>query len=136
MSRVPLLVILALLALIIATLHVVAITFYLYWTIWWLDILQHFLAGLWIALLMFWFIYVLRLRMAAPFITTPRAFLMVTLAATLAIGISWEVFEYVVQVYFADNYVFDTISDLATDLVGAFTGYAVLSRSALRFLFS
>lgn len=135
MPRILLLVILGALASTIAILHVVALAHYFYWTLWWFDILQHFLAGLWIAFFTFWVVFGLRLRAVLLLVNTPSSFLTVALVTTLAVGLAWEVFEYIVQLYFTENYVFDTISDLAMDIVGALTGYIYIVNSRFKVAF-
>ncbi|HEY4508106.1 MAG TPA: hypothetical protein VJJ55_00430, partial [Candidatus Paceibacterota bacterium] len=54
MSRARLLRILALLVCVIALMQSAAIVFSLYWTLWWYDILLHFLGGIFIGLLVLW----------------------------------------------------------------------------------
>ena len=136
MSHILLVTILGALAATIAVLHVVALAFYFYWTLWWFDVLQHFLAGFWIVLLTFWIVFRLRPSFISPFINTPATFLILALIGAFAVGLGWEIFEYTIQVYFAENYVFDTISDLAMDVIGAFAGYIYIMNSRFKLVFS
>src|SRR3990167_4015099 len=80
---------------VIGALHFIAEAFYLYWTIWWLDIIVHLLAGFSGGLVIAWFF--------GPTSTLKSA--MLILVGMLIIGIAWEVFEYVL--------------DLVADMMGA-----------------
>ena len=135
MSRILLLTILGALAAAIAVLHVVALMFYFYWTLWWFDILQHFLAGFWIALFIFWVVFRLRLSFVSQFINTPVAFLTLALAVVFAVGVGWEIFEYAIQLYFVENYVSDTILDLTMDVTGALACYIYIMNSRFKLAF-
>lgn len=114
----------AFLALLIAALHFVASAYYLYWSVWWFDILMHFLGGLFIGASALWLFYFevpapLRLRLSA-FATA--------FAAVAAVGVSWEIFEKVVGAYQPENYTLDTTLDLAMDVVGMLAAYLIYTR--------
>jgi hypothetical protein len=101
---------LALLA-VMALLHVGAIIFYIYWSVWWFDIFMHFLGGIAAGLLALW-LYSQGNRRGNEF--------WAALLGALIIGIAWEVYEYAAGVTYAlDAYTFDTATDLVMDLVGA-----------------
>lgn len=114
----------ALLALSIALLQFLATTFFLYWVWWWFDIVMHFLGGVFIGSSMLWLI-----RYEVPVGIRHRIpIFLTTFLGVLAVGVLWEVFEYVTGLYAAVNYTLDTTLDLAMDIVGMLLAYLVLNR--------
>lgn len=92
-------------------LNVLAHRFYWYSSIWYFDMVMHFLGGLWLGLALVW-------------IFPPKEFsygLFVRLIlGVFCIGVAWEVFEIVVHI-FTDQMPFnilDTFSDICFDLAG------------------
>lgn len=109
-------------ALILAILTWVAVSFYLYWRLWWFDIPMHAIGGLWAGLCAAWFLA----RREKPFS------LAWCLGFAFVVGIAWEVFEYsegIAAPYFLD-YPLDTLKDLTADLVGAAAGYLLARRGS------
>lgn len=110
-----------LLALLVAGLHYVAEIFYLYWTIEWFDILMHFLGGFLIAL------FAMYILSRIGWFKNEKQYTLIcilfTLAITLIIGLSWELWELFVG--FSDQItdLMDTITDIVMDLTGAITAY-------------
>lgn len=111
---------------VLALTHLAAEQFSLYWTYWWFDVLTHFLGGAWLGLASLWLWY-----FSGHFGTrmpTRRAVL-IALFAGLSIGLLWEVYEYSVWQFLGtglpNNYVADTLGDLAMDVVGALFGYGM-----------
>ncbi|OHB18083.1 MAG: hypothetical protein A2544_00615 [Candidatus Zambryskibacteria bacterium RIFOXYD2_FULL_43_10] len=94
---------------VIGALHFIAEAFYLYWTIWWLDIIVHLLAGFSGGLVIAWFF--------GPTSTLKSA--MLILVGMLIIGIAWEVFEYILNLIQPIHYWQDTVLDLVADMMGA-----------------
>ena len=94
---------------VIGALHFIAEAFYLYWTIWWLDIIVHLLAGFSGGLVIAWFF--------GP--TSTLKSTMLILAGMLIIGIAWEVLEYILNLIQPIHYWQDTIFDLIADMAGA-----------------
>jgi uncharacterized BrkB/YihY/UPF0761 family membrane protein len=82
----------------------------LYMTIWWWDIPTHFLGGTWVGLGAAWFLQ-----------KRDKNFgVMRCIAAALAVGICWEIFEYVFQIG-GDAFMpywEDTLKDLFFDTLG------------------
>ena len=105
---------------VLGVLHFIAITFYLYWTLWWFDNLMHLLAGFSGGLITIWFLFDSgTFFKRSP--TTLELFLYVLLAV-LTVGVAWEIFEYVnkiTETESAGEYVSDTIHDLIADALGA-----------------
>ena len=105
------------LIIVLGALQLLAVKFYLYWTVWWLDYVTHFLAGLGIGLLVLSF---RRLGMVA------------TIALVLMIGGAWEAYEYVFNVtYTTEGYVSDTVHDLLMGALGAGVATLLSRRESL-----
>lgn len=99
-----------------------AFTYFLYWRIWWLDIPMHFFGGVWAATCAAW----LLARRGHQFS------LLWCLAFALAIGITWEVFEYAAGIAVPQylDYQVDTAKDLVMDATGAIFGWFLAKRLA------
>src|SRR5512133_421417 len=87
--------------------------FYWYNSIWYFDMIMHFLSGVWVGL---FFIYAFN-----PIKLDFKFFRKVVLSVFL-IGLSWEIFEFIVnnvigRVPFDTK---DTLSDISWDVVGSF----------------
>lgn len=117
----------ALMAFATGALHLLAIEFYLYWVFVWFDVLVHFFGGALVALTAFWFLFAARIIPRIP--STVSALLVSALAATLFIGIAWEIFEYTINAFSATNYLLDTAADLIADVVGALAAVFYIRRS-------
>ena len=89
----------------------IANKFYLYYSVWYFDMIMHFLGGVWLGLLAFY----LFTREALP--THP---VLKMLFFVLVLGFGWEVFEFLFYNYIADNPFgfIDSVSDLMFDLFG------------------
>ncbi len=94
---------------VLGTLHFMAEVFHLYWVYWWLDIVVHFLAGFSGSLVLAWFFGPLGMFRAIFYI----------LIFMFAVGIAWEIFEYVNDLVQPIDYWQDTISDLIADMLGS-----------------
>jgi len=89
--------------------------FYLYSSIWYFDMIMHFLGGLWLGLLVIWFLY--------SEITSSGFSLKLILKILLGvflIGVFWEIFEIIFNNIIAQSpfNTLDTISDIFFDLAG------------------
>jgi hypothetical protein len=100
----------------LAALHIAAIIFALYWHYVWLDVVTHFLGGVWVALA----VQLARAWMGQPLLNSVWVLVMV-----LIVGIAWELFELLTGIPRENNYMFDTSIDLVMDSLGALVGYAV-----------
>ncbi|MBU4479995.1 hypothetical protein KKG48_00940 [Patescibacteria group bacterium] len=104
---------------VIAFLNHIAIDNFLYWKFWWFDILMHFLGGFWVSLTALWFFYF------SGFVKDFRKNLfnvfLISLVSIFAVGIGWEVFEFMIEISFSNNYVADTVGDLIMDVIGSLT---------------
>ncbi|HEY4505601.1 MAG TPA: hypothetical protein VJG67_02830 [Candidatus Paceibacterota bacterium] len=110
-----------LLLVIVAVLNWLASEFYLYWTIWWFDMLVHFLAGCTVAMAILWlWPHINKIRTH-----TTIQIIFVAIFATLIIGILWELYELYFHLEFLSDgvpYFIDTSSDLLMDVSGGFIG--------------
>lgn len=89
--------------------HVSAIAFYLYWQLPWLDLLTHFLGGAYVATFSMWVVVIAG--------RTPR--FMPILAAAIAFGAGWELFEFMIGSPRDDTFLIDTTLDFLMDGAGA-----------------
>lgn len=127
MVKQPLLKELFILGIVIAALHKLAIVFSWYWTFWWMDVVMHFLGGLWIGLAVIWFCFVSGRAQNLSDVMHERwvAFFLAA-GAALAVGLGWEVFElkYGIIGVFPDEQIFpDTWHDLVMDTLGGIAAY-------------
>ena len=93
----------------------VANKLHLYYSIWWFDMVMHFMGGAWLGLVFVWF----ESKKNLPIILNSSLVLKVV-AWILLVGIGWEFFEYYFINYMAQNNfdIIDTMSDLVLDLSG------------------
>lgn len=98
--------------------HLAAFPLRLYWFLWWYDGLLHFMAGVVLGLTYVYFLSLIhpnRSRFTNLFLFT---------AWVAAIGIGWEVFEYVFDISSSiEGYALDTATDIVADTIGAIFGY-------------
>ena len=94
-----------------------ALKFYWYSSIWYFDMIMHFLGGLWIGLA---YIYVFKVK------DRSLNSILRVIVSVLLVGIAWEFYEIAVNDVLAQNAFnyLDTISDLFFDLAGG--GTAIL----------
>lgn len=77
-------------AIVVLILHILALKFYLYWTIGWYDILMHFLGGFLIGLLIISFIR--RIHVGEEILNTKLLSISV-ISGVLVIALGWELWE-------------------------------------------
>ncbi len=111
MDRKRLFKILAYLIILIFLVNYVAVKLYWYNSIWYFDMIMHFLGGFWLSLALLWLFFKKDLSLKLIF----KIFL-----GVLLIGVLWEVYEILVNNTFAQNpfNTLDTISDIFFDLSG------------------
>lgn len=106
---------LAIVAILIGVGQEVAIAYSLYWSLWWYDIVMHFLGGLWIGLIALWFYK----AFAGEEAESGKGYL-VALVTVVVVGILWEVMEILAGLTLTQaNYEMDTVLDLIMDVAGA-----------------
>ena len=100
--------------------NILAGKFFWYSSIWYFDMIMHFLGGLWLSfVLVYVYLFVLKKEIKSY---VQMAFFIIISA--LIIGILWEIFEVVVSALTtSDKFnVLDTASDIFFDLSGAIAG--------------
>lgn len=110
---------------VIAIVQVLAEQYYWYWTYRWLDILMHFLGGVWVGLGAIWLVHFAREH--ANILQKLRPFVLAVLAGVV-VGFVWEGYEYGVWVWtdtLPPNHVPDSLLDLVMDVLGAIAGYGL-----------
>ena len=109
----------------VALLHWIGSDLFFYWTLWWYDVVTHFLGGAWVALATLWVLEM-------PFLGSvrPRFSMLSVILVTLIVGATWEVYEVFLRFsnVHAAGYVADTLYDLAMDTLGASVVAWVYSR--------
>jgi hypothetical protein len=93
-------------------LHLVALKLHLYYTTWWMDIINHFLGGMIAAILGLHLFGIVR--------KDSKNYFWLLLVFVLLVGLIWEIFELSFGLTFvsAENYWGDTIGDIIMDMVG------------------
>ena len=95
---------------VLATTHILAMQFYLYWSFPWIDMPMHYLGGIVVGLLL----YTCRDLGVSIIPEQPRWF--TVLFFVMAVAFAWEVYEILIGIPMLDNYVSDTIIDLVNGL--------------------
>jgi len=92
--------------------HIYAIKYFLYWYYPWLDLVNHFIGGVVIALLSI-FLF------SNNYKEKIFIYLICGFVAPLVIAVLWECFEFMTGLTFASSkYLFDTITDILFALIG------------------
>ncbi len=102
----------------LAIVHGIALAFSLYWVYLWLDIPMHALGGVSVAL---GYQSRFMLSRAQPLLSFG---FFATLCAVLVVGLTWEVYEYIVGPILP-GYAIDTAIDIVMDILGGTLGYAL-----------
>lgn len=128
MKNIFILILISILSISVLSLHILALNFFLYWRIWWFDLLVHFLAG---ALSSFFFIWIFRNKIREIFPTTP----FLSAVFTLMVGLIWELFEYKTGLTFSSSsYTLDTSLDILFTFLGGLCAviYYLSNRSKIQ----
>lgn len=96
----------------LAVVHIFAMENYLYWRLPWLDLVTHFLGGIWAALF----------AASALALENKQPTFVFCVGAGFVIAGLWEALETFVGISYFPRDSFDTIQDMAMGLVGAFIG--------------
>jgi len=102
-------------------LYFLELKFYLSWTVWWYDILLHFLGGSVVGMA----VLLIFERFFDMEITGVFKTVLIGIVGAFVIGVLWEILELRLNLTsFSDGvvYITDTISDLILDMTGAFFG--------------
>ncbi|MFA6158740.1 MAG: hypothetical protein WC763_03930 [Candidatus Paceibacterota bacterium] len=100
----------------VAILHSVAEVESYYWTVWWYDIMMHFLGGAWVALAILW-------ASEMPFAGFIKSRLSIRsiVLSVIVVGVVWEIYElaFGLTSVHTIGYALDTAHDLVMDTAGA-----------------
>ena len=99
----------------IALVHITALEMFLYWRFVWLDLVVHFLGGMWISLFSLSVLYNFGFY---EYRVPLKVFI-----AVVFVSLGWELFEVMIGSPRDSNFLFDTSFDLLMDGVGAFAGF-------------
>ena len=113
----------------IAVLNKIALNFFLYWRFWWFDILMHFLGGLWVGIIILW-LYYYSGYIKRP-IESKKYVFWLSVISVIIVGLGWEIFEFIIEVDFSNNYVGDTLLDLIMDTIGAVVAFWVIIKARI-----
>ena len=106
------------LALLLYVLNRIALTYHLFWRLWWYDIPMHLVGGMVLGAGFVWFFGSLQERkpLRSDFLT-----IVSILGAVFIGGVVWEVYEYVFDLNYNPllDYVVDTVKDMSMDMLGA-----------------
>jgi len=106
----------------ICVLTFLALEFSWYYSLWYFDIIMHFLGGAWLGLFALWLF--------------PRHSLFKILAFVFLFGFGWEVYELVVDYAVVHDFshfdLCDTLSDLVCDMAGGMVAFYIVKGSMLR----
>lgn len=115
---------------IIAILYVVGFVFRWNYSVWWYDLLLHFLGGMWVAIAANKF---LRISTSLTFTRSNLVRPLLIIALVALIGVTWEIYEFTIdEIFFEERALWraqdgntDTMTDLMIDLLGGVvvTGY-------------
>ncbi len=105
----------------LATVHIVALKFFLYWKYLWLDIPVHILGGICVA---FGIAILPFFRIVIPYrYQTLTAYIL----GVLLVGVLWELFEIWAGIPLTqEGFAVDAITDLCMDVLGAVVGYGIV----------
>ena len=99
----------------IFTINTLANIFFWYQSIWWLDLVMHFLGGLFVALFIVWVLYAIFNKLTPPFVFWYVVF------GVLIIALSWELFEFSIWTLFNLKEIIN-IQDSITDVIAGSFG--------------
>ncbi len=99
-------------------LNFLAMKFYLYYSIWYFDMIMHFLGGVWLGFFVAWML----LQGDDKFPRSYHAFAGKVLAGVIFLGVGWELYEAFVDYYLTSDLSrftsIDTLSDIICDTSG------------------
>ena len=130
MNKMTLPILIVVLGTLVALLHSYALQHFLYWHLWWLDIVMHFLGGLFVALIGLWIVRRFNLYER---IGSRNLLIVDVVLFVFIISVLWESFEFVFEVTLLDGaqYAIDTVIDFLMGIIGAIAGFYITHVSPL-----
>ncbi len=117
----------------IAILHTVAIYFYLYYELWWFDILMHFVGGFWTVLFFLWLLVFSGAFLLDVERKNPAILYFLATSFLVIVAVFWEIFELKFGLTSLND--FDYIQDTVSDIFSAFAGGLLASLFFFRKVF-
>ncbi|WKZ26405.1 MAG: hypothetical protein QY304_03365 [Candidatus Paceibacterota bacterium] len=117
----------------IAILHTVAIYFYLYYELWWFDILMHFVGGFWTVLFFLWLLVFSGAFLLDVERKNPAILSFLATSFLVIVAVFWEIFELKFGLTSLND--FDYIQDTVSDIFSAFAGGLLASLFFFRKVF-
>ncbi len=117
----------------IAILHTVAIYFYLYYELWWFDILMHFVGGFWTVLFFLWLLVFSGAFLLDVERKNPAILSFLATSFIVIVAVFWEIFELKFGLTSLND--FDYIQDTVSDIFSAFAGGLLASLFFFRKVF-
>lgn len=114
---------LVLIAIVVAVLHQMALSFSLYWTLDWYDIMMHFLGGVWVGFGTLFIFFTSGLVKITQRIKEPLLILLILILAVLVVGLTWELWELFTGLSNIIEDLGDTILDLIMDVIGGVAAF-------------
>lgn len=104
---------------VVAVLNLLAIKFYLYWTVSEFDSLVHFLGGAFVGMLFLWLYFYSGIF--DPQKRDLKNFVVISILSVILVGVLWEVFELIIGATNVNDleYYFDTALDIVMDILGS-----------------
>ncbi len=105
---------------IIAVADIFGILYFLFWKLWWLDLVLHFGGGFWVGGMAIWLsLYFSRFLFVE--VPKPLLFFLVALTSGIALGGFWEAFQVFIDpsLSLEIDYRTDTVTDFFADIAGA-----------------
>ena len=111
--------------------HLIALAFYFYWTLWWFDIMMHFLGGIIGGFITIWFLF--DSDIFYTHVPSGKETALLAFAVVLMVAVLWEVFEYKAGLTGSEpRYISDVFSDLAFGTLGATLAGMVAAKEIFR----
>ncbi len=95
-----------------------AMKFHWYYSLWYFDMIMHFLGGAWLGLSILWLLF---RKEVIPTHVYSSLFLKVA-AGVLIFGIGWEIYEFLVDYFIVFNFSRFNLSDTISDILCDFSG--------------
>jgi hypothetical protein len=109
-------------SIVVCVLHLLALQYFLYWTIDWYDILTHYLGGVTMGFLATYIFFTSKYIKPLYSIRDHKWTVFLTISFfTLSVGLTWELWELFVGFSDVLEDRVDTIIDLIMDMLGAFS---------------
>lgn len=108
------------LSVLIASLHYIALTLYLYWTVSWFDIGMHLLGGFILGLIA---VFIISNFLNTEIKSNKKVAVLLVLSFVMVIGLGWELWELFVGLTNVIEHKLDTVIDVIMDFIGGYFAF-------------